>query len=331
MTEAAVPPAAAEALTGAADAAEDSAGAADAAVTISLDAAEQAFEPQRRARALVEALPYIQKFRNAVVVVKYGGSAMVDPALAMSFASDIVLISSVGMRPVVVHGGGPQISEMTGRLGMSSEFHRGLRVTDADTLDVARMVLVGKIGRDIVRAVQVSGGSAVGLSGEDCGLVTAVPRDPRLGYVGDVADVNPRIINEMLDSGIVPIVSSIGMDSRGQAYNINADSMAAALAGALKAAKLVYLTDVSGLLADTDDPSSALSVATADEVSGMIGAGVIDGGMIPKAQACVEALRLGASSAHMLDGRIPNAVLLELFTDVGIGTMITDSDSRGGD
>lgn len=305
-----------------------SAGSADALPSAdAADTDEQVFKPQRRARALVEALPYIQKFHNAVVVIKYGGSAMIDPSLARSFARDIVLISSVGMRPVVVHGGGPQISEMMAQLGMDSEFHQGLRVTDADALDVVRMVLVGKIGRDIVRAVQVSGGSAVGLSGEDCGLITAVQRDPKLGYVGDVAVVNPRIVEEMLDSGIVPIVSSIGADDRGQAYNINADAVAAALAGALKAAKLVYLTDVSGLLTDLDDPSSVLSAATAEEVSGMIGRKVIAGGMIPKAQACVDALRLGASSAHMLDGRIPNAVLLELFTDAGIGTMITAPDT----
>ena len=288
--------------------------------------AERDFEPQRRARALVEALPYIRKFRHKVVVVKYGGSAMVDPELAMSFARDVVLISSVGMRPVVVHGGGPQITEMMTRLGMRSEFYKGLRVTDADTLDVVRMVLVGKIGRDIVRAVNVSGGSAVGISGEDGGLITTVPRNADLGYVGDVASVDPGILEELLDSDVIPVVSPIGADEQGQAYNINADSVAASLAGALGAAKLVYLTDVQGLLADADDPSSVLSTATAADMSGMIDRGAITSGMIPKVKACIEALRLGVSSVHMLDGRIPNAVLLELFTAAGIGTMITEPD-----
>ena len=282
------------------------------------------FEPERRARALVEALPYIRRFRGAVVVVKYGGHAMTDPALAHSFARDIVLVRSVGLQPVVVHGGGPQIGEHLSRLGKQSEFRDGLRVTDAETLDVVRMVLVGKVGRDIVGAINANGGAAVGLSGEDGGLVTAVPRSPELGFVGDVAHVNPHIIERLLAEEIIPVVSSIGADAAGQAYNINADTMASALAGALRAAKAVYLTDVPGLLADASDRSSVVSRATVAEVEALIGSGAVSGGMIPKAWACVEAVRRGAGSAHMLDGRIPHAVLLELFTDAGIGTMITE-------
>jgi len=286
--------------------------------------ATHGFEPERRARALVEALPYIRRFRGAVVVVKYGGHAMTDPELAASFARDIVLVRAVGLHPVVVHGGGPQIGEHLRRLGKQSEFRDGLRVTDAETLEVARMVLVGKVGRDIVSAVNASGGAALGLSGEDGRLVTAVPRDPALGFVGDVASVDPSVIERLVAEQIIPVVSSIGADAGGQAYNINADTMAAALSGALGAAKVVYLTDVPGLLADPADPSSLVSRASVTEVEAMIDSAAVSGGMIPKAQACVDAVRRGAGSAHMLDGRIPHAVLLELFTDAGIGTMITN-------
>lgn len=282
------------------------------------------FEPERRARALVEALPYIRRFRGSVVVVKYGGHAMVDADLAASFARDIVLVRAVGLRPVVVHGGAPQIGEHLRKLGKPTVFRDGLRVTDAETLEVARMVLVGKVGRDIVNAINSGGGSALGLSGEDGRLVTAVPRDPALGFVGDVAAVDPSVVQRLLDTETVPVVSSIGADTAGQAYNINADTMAAALAGALGAAKVVYLTDVPGLMADPEDPESLVSRATVAEVEAMIASGAVSGGMIPKARACVDAVRQGAGSAHMLDGRVRNAVLLELFTDVGIGTMITE-------
>ncbi|MYJ82396.1 MAG: acetylglutamate kinase [Acidimicrobiaceae bacterium] len=292
--------------------------------------ASPGFEPERRARALVEALPYIRRFRGAVVVVKYGGHAMADAELAASFARDVVLVRAVGLRPVVVHGGGPQIGEHLARMGKQSEFRDGLRVTDADTLDVARMVLVGKVGRDIVSAINASGGAALGLSGEDGRLVTAVPRDPALGFVGDVASVDPSVIERLVAEQIIPVVSSIGADAGGQAYNINADTMAAALAGALGAAKVVYLTDVPGLLADPADPSSLVSRATVGEVEAMIDSGAVSGGMIPKAQACMDAVLQGAGSAHMLDGRIPHAVLLELFTDAGIGTMITKGSAGAG-
>ena len=291
------------------------------------DRSEEAhdFEPERRARALVEALPYIRRFRGAVVVIKCGGHAMTDPELAASFARDVVLVRAVGLHPVVVHGGGPQIGEQLARMGKQSEFRDGLRVTDADTLDVARMVLVGKVGRDIVSAINASGGAALGLSGEDGRLVTAAPRDPALGFVGDVAAVNPSVIERLVAEQIIPVVSSIGADAGGQAYNINADTMAAALAGALGAAKVVYLTDVPGLLADQADVSSLVSRATVTEVEAMVASGAVSGGMIPKARACVDAVLQGAGSAHMLDGRIPHAVLLELFTDAGIGTMITEN------
>lgn len=287
---------------------------------------DRGFAPSQRAGALVEALPYIQRFRGAVVVVKFGGNAMVDPALATTFAEDIVLLRSVGLKPVVVHGGGPQIGELLGRLGKETEFVDGLRVTDAETLDVARMVLVGKVGRDIVGSINVHGAYAVGLSGEDGGLITAAPRDVALGFVGDVVSVQPGIIERLLAEDMIPVVSTIGADAVGQAYNINADTVAGALAGALGAEKIVYLTDVPGLLTDVDDVSSIIARADVATIEGLIADGTIHGGMIPKVKACIAAVEAGAKSAHMLDGRIPHVLLLELFTDAGIGTMVTAGD-----
>ncbi len=284
---------------------------------------DRGFAPKRRADALIEALPYIQQFRDAVIVVKFGGNAMVDPGLSASFAQDVVLLRSVGLRPVVVHGGGPQIGALLQRLGKTSEFVDGLRVTDAETLDVARMVLVGKVGRDIVGAINVHGAFAVGVSGEDGGLITAEPADEALGFVGSIASVQPGILERLLAEQMIPVVSTIGADTTGQAYNINADTVAGALAGALGAEKAVYLTDVAGLLTDPEDPTSIVPRATVAELEAMVADGTISGGMIPKVRACVDAVKSGATSAHLLDGRIPHVLLLELFTDAGIGTMVT--------
>ena len=272
---------------------------------------------------LVEALPYIQRFRGRVVVVKYGGAAMTDPDLAALFAQDVVLMRSVGMRPVVVHGGGPQIGQLMQRLGMEPEFRQGLRVTDADTLDVARMVLVGKVNRDIVSAINVHGPLAVGLSGEDAGLITASARDPELGYVGDVEAVNPGIIDRLLAEELVPVVATIGTDLEGQAYNINADTAAGAVAEALNAEKLVYLTDVAGVLRDVKNPFSLIPYASADDLDKLVEDGVLTGGMIPKISSCTQAVRNGVKHAHILDGRVPHALLLEMFTRDGIGTMVS--------
>ena len=272
---------------------------------------------------LVEALPYIQRFRGRVVVVKYGGAAMTDPDLAGLFAQDVVLMRSVGMRPVVVHGGGPQIGQLMQRLGMQPEFREGLRVTDADTLDVARMVLVGKVNRDIVSAINVHGPLAVGLSGEDAGLITASARAPELGYVGDVEAVNPGIIDRLLTEELVPVVATIGTDLEGQAYNINADTAAGAVAEALQAEKLVYLTDVAGVLRDVKNPFSLIPYASADELDKLVADGVLTGGMIPKIASCAQAVRNGVAHAHILDGRVPHALLLEMFTRDGIGTMVS--------
>ena len=247
---------------------------------------------------------------------------MVDDTLAAQFAEDVVLMHSVGIRPVIVHGGGPQIGALLDRLGLKSEFRDGLRVTDADTLDVARMVLVGKVNRDIVSGINVHGPLSVGLSGEDAGLIVATARNPALGFVGDVEAVNPAIIHRLLAEDLIPVVSTIGADVSGQAYNINADTVAAALAGALDAKRILYLTDVEGLRADVDDPTTHISRLDVDTLEGLIHDGTVSGGMIPKAQACLDAVSAGVGSAHMVDGRVPHVVLLELFTDAGIGTMV---------
>jgi acetylglutamate kinase len=277
---------------------------------------------------LIEALPYIRQFFGTTVVVKYGGNAMTDPALAESFAADIVLLHSVGIRVVVVHGGGPQIGDLMARLGKESEFRDGLRVTDAETLDIARMVLVGKVNRDIVALINTHGPLAVGLSGEDAGLIEADLRDPALGFVGDVKNVNPAIVQSLLAQDLIPVVSTIGADLAGQAYNINADAVAGALAGALGAEKVIYLTDIAGLLRDVGDPSSLIPATDTAEIARLIATGVLSGGMIPKIEACLDALSAGVPSAHLLDGRVPHVVLLELFTRAGVGTMITTSSEE---
>jgi acetylglutamate kinase len=278
--------------------------------------------PEAKAHVLVEALPWIRRFFGHTVVVKLGGNAMVDEDLARRFAEDVVLLHAVGIRVVVVHGGGPQIGELLARLGIATEFRDGRRVTDADTLDVARMVLVGKVNRDIVSAINVHGPLAIGLSGEDAALILAEERDPALGFVGDVERVNPAIVERLLDEQLIPVVSTIGADASGQSYNINADTVAGALAGALGAEKAVYLTDVAGVLLDPEDPATLVSEASVSQLRGMIAEGTISGGMIPKVEACTEALAAGAGSAHLLDGRVPHALLLEIFTDAGVGTMV---------
>jgi len=293
-----------------------------------------------RAEVLVEALPYIRRFWGKVVVVKYGGNALVveggggadgafdgerEDALA-SFAEDVVLMRSVGMLPVVVHGGGPQIGELMSRLGKVPEFRDGRRVTDAETLDIARMVLVGKVNREIVSAINVHGALAVGLSGEDAKLITAVARSEELGFVGDVSVVAPDILERLLAQGLIPVVATIGTDEAGQAYNINADTVAGALAGALGAEKLIFLTDVAGLRADPEDPDSLLQTVSAEELDAMVASGAAAGGMVPKVEACARAVRAGVARAHILDGRVPHSLLLELFTDQGVGTMVTGSE-----
>jgi acetylglutamate kinase len=290
-----------------------------------------------KAAVLCDALPYIRRFQGRTVVVKYGGNALIPAGLGdeeegsekesqvlQRFAEDVVLLRSVGLLPVVVHGGGPQIGSLMARLGKVPEFRGGHRVTDAETLDIARMVLVGKVNRDIVGMINVHGPLAVGLSGEDAGLITATPRDPELGYVGDVLAVDPTILHRLLAEGLVPVIATIGSDGAGQAYNINADTVAGAIAESLRAEKLVFLTDIEGIRAVASDPASLLHRLSARDLDDLVSSGAIGEGMVPKASACAHAVRHGVNSAHVLDGRVAHAILLELLTSEGVGTMVTE-------
>ncbi|MFZ9696857.1 MAG: acetylglutamate kinase [Ilumatobacteraceae bacterium] len=282
--------------------------------------------PATTAQVLIEALPYIQRFAGQTVVVKYGGNALsgtehADPLDV--FAQDIVMLRAVGIRPVVVHGGGPQINAMLERLGVKSEFRDGRRVTDEATMQVVRMVLTGEVNPSIVSAISSRGGRAVGLSGADDGMISVVQRDAGLGFVGDVTGLRTAVLEQLLDDGCIPVIATIGVDAGGQTYNINADSVSAAVAGALGAAKLLYLTDIDGLRRDVNDATSLISKLTATELKGLLGDGTIAGGMIPKAESCLEAVQLGVPAVHILDGRVAHVTIIELFTDAGIGTMVT--------
>jgi acetylglutamate kinase len=279
----------------------------------------------RAAELLSQALPYLQKLRGQTVVVKTGGSALADQEQARRIADDVVLMHSVGIRCVVVHGGGPQITELLERLGKLSEFSEGHRVTDAESLDITRMVLVGKVNRDVVAAINRHGPIALGVSGEDVGLILAEQRHPDLGFVGNVKAVNPQIIDRLLAEQLIPVISTIGTDDTGQSYNINADAVASAIAAAVGATKLIYLTDVDGLLADPADAASLTSEATAADIAALIREGGIQDGMLPKLEGCLNAVRNGVGSAHIINAGMPHALLIELFTEQGIGTMITAS------
>lgn len=280
----------------------------------------------RTGSLLIEALPYIQRFAGKTVVVKYGGNALAgatDADAAGTFAQDIALLHAVGIRPIVVHGGGPQISAMMERLGKKAEFRKGLRVTDAETIEIASMVLLGTVNPQLVSAINVHGAQAVGVSGQDAGLLKVEQRDPDLGFVGDIVSVDTTVLRSALADGSVPVVATIGSDDLGQAYNVNADTAAAAIAVAIGAEKLVYLTDIDGLRLDKSDSNSLLRRATAGEIRSMMDSGAIDGGMIPKMESCLVALDGGVKRTHLLDGRIPHVLLIEMFTDAGVGTMVT--------
>jgi acetylglutamate kinase len=275
-----------------------------------------------KAIVLAEALPYIREFSGKTVVIKYGGHAMNDPDLADLFATDVVLMRLVGMNPVVVHGGGPQITDLMRRLGKEPEFVDGRRVTDAETVDIVRMTLVGKVNREIVASVNRHGSYAVGLSGEDAGLIRVDQRDPALGFVGDVRHIDPTIVLRLLREELIPVIATVGVDDDGNAYNVNADSVAGAVAEALDAEKLVYLTDVAGVYGDWPDETSLISRTDVQGMEQLIAGGKVSEGMIPKLESCVSALRAGVRSAHVLDGRLPHALLLEFFTREGVGTMV---------
>ncbi len=278
------------------------------------------------ANLLIEALPYIQKFSGKTVVVKYGGNAIAgansDDALS-AFAQDIALLHAVGFKPVVVHGGGPQISAMMERLGKKPTFHNGLRVTDAETMEIVSMVLLGTVNPQLVSAINQHGAPAVGVSGQDANMFIATPHDAALGFVGEITKVDATIVKKMLAESQVPVVATLGTDNAGQAYNINADTAAGALAEALGAQKLIYLTDIAGVRSNKDDAASLLRQATTLQLRALLASGAVDGGMIPKIESCVSAIERGVYQAHILDGRIAHVLLLELFTDAGVGTMVS--------
>ncbi len=281
-----------------------------------------------KSQVLSEALPYIRRFAGSIFVIKHGGNAIADSqggeaAALESFANDVVLMASVGIKPVVVHGGGPQIGQMLDRLGIASQFVGGLRVTDSATLEVARMVLMGKVNPEIVGAINKLAPLAIGLSGADTGLIVAERAEGDLGFVGEVQSVKPDLIIRLLDQGLIPVVATVAEDGAGQAYNINADTVAGAIAGAIGAEKLIYLTNVDGIYANWPDPASLIRRATASDIKTLMASGAISEGMIPKLTSCLRALELGVGSGHILDGRLEHSLLLEIFTDSGIGTMVT--------
>ena len=279
---------------------------------------------RQRAAVLIEALPYLRKFRGHTVVVKYGGAAMVDDALRTEVLKDIVLLDHVGLHPVVVHGGGPEISEMMRRLGKQPEFVNGQRVSDRSTVEIAQMVLTGKTNPDLVAAIHHQGGRAIGLSGKDGGMVVArkLQGDVDLGYVGEVEEVSPALVQGLVAQGFIPVIAPIAAGADGETYNINADHFAGRIAGPIGASKLVLLTDVRGVLADRLRPESLVSELNATTARQMIAAQQIEAGMIPKVQACLDALSGGVRHCHIVDGRLPHALLMEILTDIGIGTMV---------
>ncbi len=275
----------------------------------------------QRAKILVHALPYIQEYTGKVVVVKYGGNAMINEHLKDSVMRDIVLLSLIGVKVVLVHGGGPEITEMLGKIGKESVFVDGLRVTDRETVDVVQMVLAGKINKSLVNLIQNKGGSSIGLSGMDGHMIEARVKNEKLGYVGEITKVNVRPILDVIDKGYIPVVSTVGCDSEGNVYNINADTAAAKIAGELRAEALISMTDISGILRDKNDPETLIPLIKVSEAPELISSGVISGGMLPKVECCINAINWGVKKVFIIDGRIPHAILIETLTSEGIGTM----------
>ena len=278
----------------------------------------------QRASILVEALPYIQEYTGKIAVIKYGGNAMIDEEKKDSVMRDIVLLNLIGVKVVLVHGGGPEITEMLRRVGKESRFVNGLRVTDRETVDIVQMVLAGKVNKSLVNLIQNKGGKAIGLSGMDGHLIEATTRDPELGYVGEITNVNVQPLLDMLDRGYIPVVSTLGCDNEGNVYNINADTAAARIAGALRAECLISMTDICGILRDKDDPSTLIPEIGVSEAPELVREGIINGGMIPKVECCINAIHWGVQKVFILDGRIPHAILIETLTDEGLGTMFVN-------
>ena len=283
---------------------------------------DKTFSNADRAQVLVQALPYIRRYTGKIVVVKYGGNAMVNEQLKQQVMEDVVLLWLIGVKVVLVHGGGPEISEVMGKLGKEAVFVDGLRVTDKETVDIVQMVLAGKINKTLVNLLEMKGGQAMGISGMDGRLIEAEMRDERLGYVGDVTKVNIRPVTDLLEKGYIPVISTLGCDRDGNAYNINGDTAAAHVAGALGAERLIMLSDIPGLLRDKDDPSTLIPELTISDAHALREQGVISGGMIPKIECCIQAIREGVKKVIIMDGRVPHSILMELLTDEGAGTMV---------
>ena len=276
----------------------------------------------QRAEVLTEALPYIRRYRGKTVVVKYGGNAMINEQLKQQVMEDIVLLWLIGVKVVLVHGGGPEINDMMSRLGKKAEFVNGLRVTDRETVDIVQMVLAGKVNKTLVNLLEMKGGNAVGLSGMDGRLIQCSMKDERLGYVGKIEKIHIEPVTDLLEKGYIPVISTVGCDKQGNTYNINGDTAAAHIAGALNAERLIMMTDIAGLLKDKDDPSTLIPAVTVSEVRKLQAQGVISGGMIPKVECCIDAIGAGVKHVVIMDGRVPHSILMELLTDEGAGTMV---------
>lgn len=280
----------------------------------------------QRAETIVHALPYIQKYYNKVVVIKYGGNAMINEELKQDVMNDIVLLSLIGVKVVLVHGGGPEINDTLKKIGKKSEFVNGLRVTDHETIDTVLMVLAGKVNKSLVNLIECIGGKAVGLCGLDGHLIEAETLDEKLGYVGKITNVNIDPIVDLLDKGYIPVISTLGCDNNGNVYNINADTAAAEIAGKMKAESLISMTDICGILMDRDDPTTLVTNITPSKAKNLMDNGVIQGGMIPKVQCCLNAIELGVNRVFILDGTKPHAILMEMLTDEGVGTMFVKEE-----
>lgn len=280
----------------------------------------------QRADILIQALPYIKEYYNKILVVKYGGNAMINDELKEAVMGDIVLLSLIGIKVVLVHGGGPEITELLGRIGKKSEFVNGLRVTDRETVDVVQMVLAGKVNKNLVNRIQNKGGKAIGLCGIDGHMIVAKQQDEQLGYVGEITKVNVSPILDVLEKGYIPVVATVGCDSEGNTYNINADTAAARIAGELKAESLISMTDIAGILKDRNDDSTLISKIYVSDAPKLMREGIISGGMIPKVNCCIEAIRRGVRKVFIIDGRVPHAILIETLTDEGIGTMFVSGN-----
>ena len=280
----------------------------------------------QRAEVITQALPYIQKYHNKIIVVKYGGNAMISEELKLQVMEDLVLLWLIGVKPVLVHGGGPEISDMLKKVGKQSEFVDGLRVTDKETAEIVQMVLAGKINKQLVNLLGEFGGNAVGISGIDGHLIEAKVKDERLGFVGEITNVNVQPILDLIEKEYIPVVSTVGCDKEGNVYNINADTAASYIAGAMKAERLITMTDIPGILRDVNDPDSIIKKVTTEEARQLFADGIISGGMIPKVECCIEAIEKGVRRVTILDGRVPHALLLELLTDEGAGTLVKGMD-----